>query len=896
MYKSDTSIAGYRVFIRGIEVTDFITSIKIQYHDGGQSSMATISMTNEFDRFVVTPKDIANLARVDVSNIIDETSLPRSTRDENDFRNARITSSFGPRTHPVTGEKNKMHKGIDYASPIGTPVIAPHDGVVATIGAELTEAEGGEVGKNTGAGHYISVKTDDNHLYRIFHLREPSTLSVGQRVRAGSTVLGFSGNTGGSTGPHIHYEVIELNDEGKPLRHVNPIIYDREDLSNELDTIAESIASQASVQSVDFFDSVFPGEVNRIKREMMRQKYFVGRFVTGDKRIFLQGDRDNLDDTSTARGPFAKLKGWVPQYQIYSGSTVFHTSDPIRIFLQDPYDPYVWYYGFTGYITNDSDVIDVNNNKEVQFTCEDVTRAFKYARIGVNPQLNNPDILTLINDQIIYSGTKEPFNKLSIVENMFFQVFGGEPTGISNADLGISSRPGGSLDGQNTEFFSGVGNFDIENSRVFIFGTPPEKSPERAKDFMKNISAYVKSNDVTLPEYQRFVHHKVEYGDLNLSRINESSEDLTRRSEFASDILLRARDEEAFVTSTIQTSLIWETITFIGENIDLYPMDGRLIMIFPASLSPTSNTDVMTQALGDYSVTNSNFVSRFSIMKQMAERIDFSFYASPRGDLLFEMPFYDFHPDDFNVDTEIPSGANRNIYTEKREIGGNVLLWPKYKELPSYAHAFTIGKNNRIDYSRTFSDASIRTMLVTGYWVAKNNPDIGNVSEIIGDNTVAVSESLFVGFGSRSETINSHAYIASPEAAQLFAEIQLNKINSSANSLSVSVDAKFDLFLNRPIRVIDREILGTLRSYTHDINIGSRTLSTSSISLNNTRVWAGAVSNQDSMDGEKRKIFEPIGTSASKAIDYAALFGFREETKTNSNKPNAKVSGREPKE
>lgn len=103
-----------------------------------------------------------------------------------------VTSGFGFRKSPFTGRK-EFHRGIDIATRIGTPVIAPADGIVAYRGVE------GGLGLVLVINHGYGFKTRYGHLSKVL-------VKVGQRVKRGQKIA-LVGNTGRSTGPHLHYEV-----------------------------------------------------------------------------------------------------------------------------------------------------------------------------------------------------------------------------------------------------------------------------------------------------------------------------------------------------------------------------------------------------------------------------------------------------------------------------------------------------------------------------------------------------------------------------------------------------------------------------------------------------------------------------------------------------------------
>jgi murein DD-endopeptidase MepM/ murein hydrolase activator NlpD len=116
---------------------------------------------------------------------------------------ARISSGFGMRTHPVLGF-TKMHKGIDFAAPRGTPIYAAGDGVIEKIGPFSTY------------GNYIRIRHRNDLKTAYAHMKGfKSGLRDGNRVKQGE-VIGYVGTTGRSTGPHLHYEVLVNNKQVNP--------------------------------------------------------------------------------------------------------------------------------------------------------------------------------------------------------------------------------------------------------------------------------------------------------------------------------------------------------------------------------------------------------------------------------------------------------------------------------------------------------------------------------------------------------------------------------------------------------------------------------------------------------------------------------------------------------
>ncbi|MBW6401072.1 peptidoglycan DD-metalloendopeptidase family protein [Roseomonas sp. HJA6] len=122
---------------------------------------------------------------------------------------ARISSGFGRRSHPVLGY-NRMHQGIDFAAPSGTPVYAAGDGTIASA-----KREGG-YGLMVRVNHPNGVQTRYAHLSRFGR-----STRTGQRIRQGA-VIAYVGSTGLSTGPHLHYEIAVNGRAVNPAQHVQP--------------------------------------------------------------------------------------------------------------------------------------------------------------------------------------------------------------------------------------------------------------------------------------------------------------------------------------------------------------------------------------------------------------------------------------------------------------------------------------------------------------------------------------------------------------------------------------------------------------------------------------------------------------------------------------------------
>ena len=130
----------------------------------------------------------------------------------------RLVSNFGQRLHPILGVK-RPHSGIDIATPTGTPVRATGDGIILTID-----------NAPSGYGRYIVVEHPEAGYRTLYAHLSTVTPGIyqGKKVKRGEQIA-LSGNTGYSVGPHLHYEVLDLNNrrfDPRPfILNMSPVEY-----------------------------------------------------------------------------------------------------------------------------------------------------------------------------------------------------------------------------------------------------------------------------------------------------------------------------------------------------------------------------------------------------------------------------------------------------------------------------------------------------------------------------------------------------------------------------------------------------------------------------------------------------------------------------------------------
>ena len=119
----------------------------------------------------------------------------------------RISDHYGYRTHPVLHHR-QLHAGLDFAMPVGTPIYATANGVVLSAGMQ------------PGYGHMVEIRHNFGFGTRYGHLNGKYAVKQGDFVRKGD-IIAYSGNSGLSTGPHLHYEIRFISKALNPINFVN---------------------------------------------------------------------------------------------------------------------------------------------------------------------------------------------------------------------------------------------------------------------------------------------------------------------------------------------------------------------------------------------------------------------------------------------------------------------------------------------------------------------------------------------------------------------------------------------------------------------------------------------------------------------------------------------------
>jgi murein DD-endopeptidase MepM/ murein hydrolase activator NlpD len=160
------------------------------------TSMTIDGQSRKFYRFR-TPDDV-------VDYYDDQGNSAKKFLMRNPVKGGRYTSGFGARNHPLL-KYMRMHTGVDWAAPAGTPILAAGDGTVE------------QVGRQGGYGNYVRIRHANGFSTAYGHmLRFAPGVQPGVSVKQGQ-IIGFVGSTGLSTGPHCHFEVLVNNNFVNPM-------------------------------------------------------------------------------------------------------------------------------------------------------------------------------------------------------------------------------------------------------------------------------------------------------------------------------------------------------------------------------------------------------------------------------------------------------------------------------------------------------------------------------------------------------------------------------------------------------------------------------------------------------------------------------------------------------
>ena len=399
------------------------------------------------------------------------------------------------------------------------------------------------------------------------------------------------------------------------------------------------------------------------------------------------GDSSYIETANPRR--LAYLSGFAYTYEFVANAPIFHSNDPVRIFWRDPLDPSAWFYMHTGFITDWTRSVDVNNVNTLTIRCEDVLRDLRYSRITSNPGVLDIERAKVEGRDLVFrSFFNETFSGLTMPEIVYTIIFGPDtadtidrlPISESNREKFRAAKPRGTTrtvvvgngtirtkeEGSaltTTRSQLGVGSFNLNRSAIFFLGEETEAPDGEAPLITSSVVASREVRlvgDDSLGVYQALIDHQVLASDIDSMIVEEAQSDPTVKSQIEKDLRY---DSSGKATPE-------SVVGVIGRNPHIFPVDaGRVFMLLPASLGNKVSRRVILRDFVQSVATQTEFKTRLAVLFDMIERIEFSFYASPKGDLIIEMPLYDFEPRDWGEKPISEARARSLVQQSRTEIG-----------------------------------------------------------------------------------------------------------------------------------------------------------------------------------------------------------------------------------
>ena len=606
-----------------------------------------------------------------------------------------------------------------------------------------------------------------------------------------------------------------------------------------------------------------PGLMHPIKKAILGRKGKLTQTVSKDDRV----DAFNQPLPNFMNDYFGQT---ILEYPISDGCSVFHVMDPVRMFFRDPFDPSSWYHMFCGFVSDITENVDQNNVKTVTILVEDPTKLFRYTRVALNPGVVDAKKVVQDQDIRIQSFWTNPFVDMTLPEIIYTIIFGPTYKNNSGNDVLISqkfSEIADSVGGVSilASKMRGIGHFSWDKSLLATVGP--------ASDDQSNSSTNNKSVDIgvaakplmnlgtNLAFWQRLLDHKVSPSDIYMMATDKDSGSNTTMYE-RRGLLTRDIDGNIDIVSVIN---------LIGGHPELYPVDGgRMMMLIPLGMGTQNNEIVIKDVIQSYAL-QTNFIPIGQMIMEIVNRIEFSFYCTPRGDIVIEPPLCDFLPSDFGMQTiKSDSIINHNIIGVTGSVAayydlGKALQIFNSPDSGPYGPNYVILKRDTYSWESAQIDEKVFTMAAGVNALIKNFDNIG-YSDMIGKlQTVTIPE-LIPLYGVRQASLTPRGYISTPQAANLYAQICLNRLNSDAHSVHINHIPNIKMWINRPTYVQGRNLLATTRQINHSITWGQQGDMSTTSELNYVRTWSGEV------DKFGQMIYTTIGGHGAKLFDYAMLF------------------------
>lgn len=608
------------------------------------------------------------------------------------------------------------------------------------------------------------------------------------------------------------------------------------------------------------------GVLDPVKRLILLRKGTIKDSVSMSDRKDVAGEP--LD---TNKQYFKYFGSAIDKYPLSDGRPIIHPMDPVRVFFRDPFNPSRWYHMFCGFVSDMVDTNTENNAKTLSITVEDPTKLLRYQRVFMNPGILDAKTMVQKDGDIVQqSFWTNKFHDYTLPEVLFTLMFG--------YDYGkqkvIEKGTGPLTETARRTLFTGVGHFSWDTSVVCTIGSrAPAGSAQSQQDKEDDILGGVinlAAGERTVPvfhlenrldHWQLLLDHEVQATDMHMMA--------TPADRASWPVMLERR--EAILDKNGDPD-IERVMNYIGSYPDKYPVDGgRLMLLMPRSLGVHNNSILLKDIITSYPL-QSDSVSLGSMIMETLTRLEFSMYCSPRGDIVAELPLYDFDPDNFGVN-ELKADSIQGTFAA---IGGNkytpmldaIGMFGSGTNRGPYGLNYVVLKNDTMNWENAHIDQNVYTVAVTKHAIFQNWDNLP-YSDITGDLELARREELIPLYGYRQAPITARGYLSTKRGALLYANICLNRLNADAHTLRVSHVPNIKLWINRPVYIQGRNTIATTKSLSHSITWGAQGDMSTTSDLYAGRTWNGDVS----ADDPTRPIFTSITGYGTTTLNYAVLFG-----------------------
>lgn len=357
-----------------------------------------------------------------------------------------------------------------------------------------------------------------------------------------------------------------------------------------------------------------------------------------------------------------------------------------------------------------------------------------------------------------------------------------------------------------------------------------------------------------------------------------------------------------------------DVITRIGGDPDTYPIRQRVMMLLPANLGSALGRRVVDLDLSGCPATTAEYFDRLSLLQQVLTRVEFVIMDSPRGDILVEMPLYDFEPRHFTLTgaaSLVEEDRVSNTYLNALGFLRNapealirIFRDPRH----SYDGDFTIFSEDSGAFNLGATEQDVKTVWVSvpryTNGIARDGSQSGN------RQVVTVLPNLIPLFGFRVEQGDPPGNITTEEAARVFNHIQLNKANADTVSARMTgMLPNHRLWPNRPVLIDEESVQGVVKSLSD--NVAWQSDCSTTVNMSYLKLWDGRFAYeteflppggsagprldlrfQGQVNGlTRRRLFVPFGGVNSRPYNYAYLLRIENQAKDAKASRTAKTPG-----